>query len=427
MMKNKTKISEFRLQNGLQILVKENHRSPMAVFQILYKVGSSFEINGHTGLSHALEHMMFRGTKTHPASEFNQIVAKYGGEQNAFTTLDYTTYYEIMPVEKIATLFKYEADRMTELSLSAPSFNKEIQVIREERRLTVENNPVRFAIERLQSIAHITSPYRHPVIGWMQDLHTMTIEDLRDWYYQWYTPNNAIIVVVGDVTPDSILFLAKKYFENIKAKPLPTIPSPKEITPLGLRTVTMKIPAKVPYIILGYNVPVWLTVKNKSEIYALYLLCEILAGGNTSHFQSHLLRKQQLIMDVNFSYQPFRRLETLLSFTFIPNPDREREEVQSAIFQEIERIKNNPPSEDELERIKVQMLADEIYQQDALAYQAMEISRFMGVGISWKWIKKSYQAMQKITVEEVQSVAIKYLNKDALTILTIDPLSEGSL
>jgi len=382
------KISEFHLKNDLKIIVKENHRSPVAVFLIIYKVGSSFEIHGITGLSHALEHMMFRGTKHHSGLSFMEKIARAGGELNAYTTYDYTLYYEILPVEKLELAFRYEADRMANLLLANKDFKKEIQVVIEERRLKTDNNPLRLLMERFKSYAQVTSPYRHPIIGWMHNLQHMTVEDLSAWYRQWYQPNNAIIIVAGDVKPADILALSRNYFEPVKSGSLPSQLPPNELIPSGIKTATMKIESRLPYLLWGYNVPAWFGVKNKSDIYALLVLCEILAGSHTARFQLNLQQKQQLIMDIHYEYQPFLRGDTLMMFTFMPNPNCELEKVKEGVFHEIERIKKVPPKKKELEKVKVHLLADEIYQQDSIAHQALEMAVFEGSGISYKWIKK---------------------------------------
>ena len=222
-------VHEYHLKNGLTLLVKEDHRAPVVISEIWYKVGSSYEPNGTTGISHALEHMMFRGTGKFGPGVLEKIVSENGGEQNAFTDSDFTAYYQKFSVDKLAVSFELEADRMRNLLLRPQDFLKEIQVVMEERRMRVDDNPQEILLERLNAAAFVASPYHHPVIGWKNDLQNMTVEDLRKWYQTWYAPNNAILVVVGDVNPNLVYQLAQTYFSNLKPIILPKIKPKKEI------------------------------------------------------------------------------------------------------------------------------------------------------------------------------------------------------
>ena len=218
---NSTKVYASVLKNGMKVLVKQDKRAPIAVLQLWYRVGTSYEHEGITGLSHALEHMMFKGTKTSPSGQFEEILSENGARNNAFTSQDYTAYYEVLAKDRIEVAFKLEADRMRNLVLDADEFKKEIAVVKEERRMRTDDNPVSSMREQFNAVAFMNSPYRAPVIGWMVDLDTMRLEDLRDWYKKWYAPNNATLVVVGDVDPKNIQTLAEKYFANIAKSELP--------------------------------------------------------------------------------------------------------------------------------------------------------------------------------------------------------------
>ncbi|HDJ86948.1 MAG TPA: insulinase family protein, partial [Chromatiales bacterium] len=210
-------VHEYRLDNGLRVLVKEDHRAPVVVSQVWYKVGSGDEHGGITGISHALEHMMFQGTAKHPAGEFSRIVAANGGRENAFTGRDYTAYFQLLAKDRLPVSFELESDRMRNLSLKEADFRKEIQVVMEERRLRTDDNPQALTYERFNAAAFVSSPYHHPVIGWMDDLRNLKIGDLRAWYRRWYAPNNATLVVVGDVDPQAVLRLAERYFGPLPA------------------------------------------------------------------------------------------------------------------------------------------------------------------------------------------------------------------
>ena len=205
-------VHEYQLANGLKILVKEDHRAPVVVSQIWYKVGSSYEHSGSTGVAHVLEHMMFKGTKKHGPNEFSKIISANGGRENAFTGQDYTAYFQQLEKSRLPISFELEADRMANLNLRAEDFEKEVKVVMEERRMRTEDNPQALTYEQFAATAFVSSPYHHPIIGWMDDLEHMDVNDMRSWYKHWYAPNNATLVVAGDVDPDAVFELAKKYF-----------------------------------------------------------------------------------------------------------------------------------------------------------------------------------------------------------------------
>ncbi|HDN27541.1 MAG TPA: insulinase family protein, partial [Thioploca sp.] len=198
-------VHEFTLDNGLHLIVKEDHRAPVVVSQVWYKVGASYEQEGKTGLSHMLEHMMFKGTEKYPAGEFSRIMAVNGARENAFTGTDFTTYFQTLEKSRLSLSFEMEADRMRHLVLTEEEFAKEREVVTEERRMRVEDRPIGQTREHFKATAYQTSPYQNPIIGWMSDLKNYTLADLQAWYQRWYAPNNAIVVVVGDVEPQAVL------------------------------------------------------------------------------------------------------------------------------------------------------------------------------------------------------------------------------
>ncbi|OQX32545.1 MAG: peptidase M16, partial [Candidatus Sedimenticola endophacoides] len=217
------RVHEFTLGNGMRVIVKEDHRAPIAVSQVWYKVGASYEPDGITGVSHLLEHMMFKGTQAHPPGEFSRIVAANGGEENAFTGSDYTAYYQTLSSDRLEIAFELEADRMRNLTLLEEEFLKEVEVVKEERRLRTEDSPTSLTYEQFSAVAYRSLPYANPVIGWMNDLENMSVEDLRRWYRLWYAPNNATLVVVGDVEPRQVLELAERHFGPLAPEPVPPL------------------------------------------------------------------------------------------------------------------------------------------------------------------------------------------------------------
>src|SRR5581483_8732182 len=246
-------IHDTTLPNGLRVIVKEDHRSSVVASMVWYKVGSVDEPEGLTGISHVLEHMMFQGTQRLQPNEFSRIIAENGGRENAFTTNDYTAYFQQLEKSRLPIAFELEADRMQNLTLDESEFKKEIEVVKEERRLRTEDQPEALLYERMLSEAYRVHPYHHPVIGWMEDLRRLTIDDLRAWYRRWYCPNNAVLVVVGDVKAADVVALAQKYFGPIPARPLTRTPIPDEPPQKAERQLTVKIPAQVPSLLLGYH------------------------------------------------------------------------------------------------------------------------------------------------------------------------------
>ena len=296
----------FKLSNGLKLIVKEDHRAPVALFSIWYKVGSSYEHNGITGVSHVLEHMMFQGTKKYGPGELDKMIAKNGGEQNAMTSSDFTMYYQRLSADKLPISFRLEADRMQHLLLQQKRFDKEIQVVMEERRTRTDDSPQGITWERFKAAAFINNPYHHPVIGWMTDLTHMTLNDLQRWYNKWYTPNNAVIVVVGDVKPPQVLALASRYFGSIKSVNAPKLKPRTEVPALGQREIFIHKPAKLPLLLMGYNVPVLKTAHEQWQPYAIEVLASILSSGDSSRFMKHLVRGQQLAVSASANYSLYR-------------------------------------------------------------------------------------------------------------------------
>jgi zinc protease len=393
--------------------------------QVWYKVGSSYESNGLTGISHALEHMMFRGSKNYPGSQYDKIIAKNGGQHNAFTSQDYTAYHQFMTKEKLEICFKLEADRMHLLSLKEADFKKEISVVMEERYMSVDDDPEHRAYERFAAVAHTSSPYRHSIIGWMDDLKYLTVQDLRQWYKTWYVPNNAIIVVVGDVNHKTIYQWTKKHFSAIKPGKLPLLKPQKEILPLGMRTVTVKVPAKLPWLAFGYNTPVLPTAHKDSkwEPYALSVLSSILGLNSSSRLQKNIVRKKQIATCAYAHYIPFDRIDNLFLIGMTPVDVKKIEDCKFAILEEIENLQHKLVSEQELERVKTAWLAAKIYGKDSLYNQAHEIGALECVGLSWHEAEYSaIKHIQAITSQQVKEAAIKYLISERLTVGILEPV-----
>lgn len=415
-------VHEYQLPNGLKVLVKEDHRSPVAIAEVWYKVGSSYELPGTTGISHALEHMMFRGSKQYGAGELAKIVAENGGEQNAFTSYDFTAYYQMLDSSKLPLSFSIESDRMRNLLLRPEDFAKEIQVVMEERRMRVDDSPPSRAYERFMAEAFITNPYRHPTVGWMNDLQHMTDQDLRKWYEQWYAPNNAIVVVVGDVNPQQVYQLAEKYFGPLKPSVMPQIKPISDEKPLGERRVIVKVPAQVPLLLMGYSVPVLKTTTESWKPYALMVLSGILSAGDSSRLATNLVRGQQISVSANADYSLYGRLSTLFTFSAVPTPGYPIKQLENALLEQIKQLQLTQVSSEELARVKAQVIAGKMYQKDSIKNQAMEIGALSAVGLSWQLSENYVKQIEAITPLQVQSVAREYLIPERLTVAILEPL-----
>lgn len=419
-------VTEFQLDNGLKLLVKEDNRAPIVVTQVWYKVGGSYEHDGITGLSHALEHMMFKGTKKFPSGEFSRIISKNGGNDNAFTGPDYTAYFQTLEKSRLKISFELEADRMRYLTLPKEEFVKEIEVVKEERRWRTEDKPQAYLYEVAMATAFQSSPYRYPVIGWMQDLDNMKIEDLRAWYQKWYAPNNATLVVAGDVDPDKVFEMAKQYFGSLPAGETISVKSLQEVEQKGPKRVTVKRPAKLPYLMMAYKTPVIKPGSEKQENYdwepyALEVLAGILDGGSSARIESHLVRGTEVAAGASAGYRMISRLDNLFTLSGTPSNGKTVNELEAALRNEIKDLQTNPVTEEELQRVKAQVISSDVYEKDSVFYQAMILGTLETVGLSWRLADKYVDSVKAITAEQVMTVANKYLIDDRLTVAELDP------
>lgn len=413
---------EFMLDNGLKLIVKEDHRAPIVVSQVWYKVGSSYEHNGITGVSHVLEHMMFKGTHKFPAGEFSRIISKNGGRENAFTGRDYTAYFQQLEKSRLAVSFELEADRMTGLKLTQEEFEKEINVVMEERRLRTDDDPMAQTYEQFNAAAFINNPYHNPIIGWMNDLENMQLDDLKDWYQRWYQPNNATIVIAGDVEPKAVLTLAQRYFGHLKATPVKAIKPRKEKPQQGLRRITVKAPAELPYLMMGYKTPAITTADAPWKPYALEVLAGILDGGSSARLAKYLIRESKIAVNAGASYDGTTRQSSLLMLDGTPAKDQDIATLEQALKSQIERLRDTLVTPEELTRIKSQVISSAVYEQDSAFYQAMKIGVLETIGLNWQLDQAYVDNIRAISAEQVQAVAREYLIDDNLTIATLSPL-----
>jgi zinc protease len=415
-------VQEFKLDNGLKIVVQEDHRAPVVVSQVWYRAGALDEVNGKTGVAHVLEHMMFKGTKTVPAGKFSRLIAAAGGKENAFTAQDQTTYYQQLEKSNLPLSIKLEADRMANLNLTDEEFAKEIKVVMEERRWRTEDKPQSKVNEQFNSTIYHVHPYGRPVVGWMNDLENMTAADAREWYNTWYAPNNATLVVVGDVNAQDVLKLAKQYFGPLKPHALPARKPQVEPEQKGERRVIVKAQAKLPYVLMGFHVPSLQDADKDVDPYALEILAGVLNGNASARLNQNLVRQSQIAIDVDAGYDMVQRgRQSIFVLDGTPSEGSSVAELEAAILNEIEKIKTGGVTEEELQRVKAQVIAADVYQRDSMFYQAMQIGNLETAGFSWRILKDYPAKLQAVTAEQVQLVAKKYFNKDNLTVATLDP------
>lgn len=416
------KVYEYELDNGMNVLVQPDTRSPVVVSQVWYKVGSSYEYSGITGISHMLEHMMFKGTDDLAPGEFSELIAMNGGSENAATSKDYTWYFQTIASDRLELLMRLEAERMRDVVFSEEEFLKERDVVAEERRRRYEDNPQSVTYERFMAGAFVNSPYHHLPIGWMEDIQAYTVEDAKRWYEAWYAPNNATLVVVGDVEPGEVYRLAKKYFGPLQPSEIPELKPRNEIPQLGIRRIEVHaLRARVPYLLMGYHVPVLNTTSEPWEVYALEVLAGVLDGGESARLSRNIVRGQQLAVSAGVSYNPYSRLSDVFTFAAMPVGSVSVETLEEALRKEIEKLKSETVSVEELERVKAQVVAADVYERDSMYYQAMQLGILETVGLGWRRLEEYIPGVQAVTAEQVQAVARKYLIDRHLTVAELVP------
>lgn len=413
-------VTDVMLDNGLRVIVKEDHRAPVVVSQLWYKAGSMDEFNGTTGVAHVLEHMMFKGTEKVPDGQFSKLVAAAGGRENAFTNRDTTVYFQQLQKDKLPIALELEADRMANLQLKDEAFSKEIQVVMEERRMRTEDNPQSVVYEQLMSVAWQAHPYRRPIIGWMDDLENMSPQDARDWYGRWYAPNNATLVVAGDVKPDEVLALAKKEFGPLAKKPLPVRKPQDEPSSRGEKRITVKAPAKLPYLLMTWHVPGLRDPEKDIAPWALQVLGGVLDGNDSARLGKNIVKEQRIAVEAGASYDGLNRGPGMFMVDGTPAEGKKIAELEKALKREIERIKNEGVDEAELNRVKAQVIAADVYQRDSIFYQAMQLGELAVLGLPLDLLNTRVEKLKSVTAEQVKEAA-RLLSDDRLSVAVLDP------
>jgi len=409
------------LANGLRVIVKPDRRAPVVVSMVWYRIGSVDEQNGVTGVAHVLEHMMFKGSKTLGPGEFSRLIAAAGGRENAFTSRDYTGYFQTLHKSALPLSFRLEADRMANLVLSPEEFAKELRVVMEERRLRTDDRPQSIVYERLMAAALTAHPYRNPVIGWMSDLENLSVTDTRAFYDHWYAPNNATVVVVGDVAPAEVFALAEKYFGALPRKTLPPRKPQDEPPQLGLKRLTVKAPAEQPYVLMAYRVPGLKKPAEDWEPYALDMLESILSGNDAARLPRTLVKTDLLATSAGASYDGLGRGPAFFYLSGSPVAGRSAEQLEQGLRRELKRVVDEGVTEEELTRVKAQVIAAQVFQRDSMFFQARQIGSMEVIGLSYRDLDLYIEKLKLVTAEQVREVTRKYLIDDVLTVAYLDP------
>jgi zinc protease len=415
---------QFTLANGMTLIVQPDRRSPTAVQMVWVRVGSMDEVDGTSGVAHALEHMMFKGTKDIKPGEFSRRVAQLGGQENAFTTRDYTGYYQQIPVGSLEQIMKLESDRFAGNQWPDDEFKREIEVVKEERRLRTEDQPRALLGEQQNAAVFTASPYHRPVVGWMSDLDAMTPDDVREFHKRWYVPANAVLVVAGDVDIAQVRAMAEKYYGRIPAHAVPTRKPRIEPVQRGIRRLEFKAPAEQAYVSLAYRVPQLANIDDaNSDAWALVVLSAVLDGYAGARLDRALTQGPGRVADSAGAYSGFiGRGPQLFVLDGVPAAGKSAEVVEAALRAQIARVAKDGVGEAELARVKTQWVASETYKRDSVMAQARELGSNWVQGLPLDASERIVARLQAVTAAQVQAVAAKYFGDDQLTVATLRPL-----
>ncbi|MFQ5895444.1 MAG: M16 family metallopeptidase [Nitrospinota bacterium] len=409
-------VSEHHLQNGIKVLLLEDHRAPVVVFQVWYRVGSRHERQGMTGMSHLLEHMMFKGTRRFGAKVFSNLIQRNGGSHNAFTSRDYTAYFERMASDRVELAMELEADRMMNLVLDPKELELERQVVLEERRTRTEDNPLGALYEEVHATAFRLHPYRNPIIGWPADLRAITVESMRRFYRRYYHPAHATIVAVGDFKTPQMLSLIRKHFGLLQPDPAPSPPRVQEPPPRGERRVELVREARLPALMLAYRVPNY----RSPSAYALDVLAEVLAGGESSRLVQRLVYREGIALGVDADNDLLAHDPSLFTLTARISRRGTPERVEKAIEEELARIAREGVGAEELSRTKRRMEAELVFAMDSHFYRAMLLGRADAAG-DWRLIQSYLRRIAAVTSEDVRRAAARHLRRENRTVGILRP------
>ena len=406
------KITDFTLPNGLQVVVIPDHRAPVVTHMIWYKVGSADETPGKSGLAHFLEHLMFKGTAKNPSGRFSQVVATIGGQENAFTSSDYTGYFQRVPREELKAMMEFEADRMTGLELSDEVVRPELLVVLEEQNMRVANNPGARLGEQMEAALYLNHPYGRPVIGWRHEIEQLDRAGALDFYRRFYSPNNAILVVAGDVTPDEVRKLAEETYGKVPrvADIKPRI-RPQEPVQEAPRTVTLADPRVTQPSVSRYYLVPSSTTARPGETEALDVLAHVLGRGSNSRLYQTLVVDKGIAVNAGANYDGTAVDATRLSVYGTPKPGTSLPQLEAAIDAVLAEVIENGVTADELERAKNRMIADAVYANDNQRMMAQWYGSALATGATVDQVRTWPDRMRAVNADAVREAARRWLDK----------------
>ena len=414
----------FTLKNGMQVVVVSNHRAPVVTQMVYYRVGAADEVDGKTGLAHFLEHLMFKGTKTHPAGAFSALVARNGGTENAFTSADYTGYFQTVAADRLELVMEMEADRMTNLILSPEEIEPERHVVLEERAYRVDNRPGARLSEHVNAALFMNHPYRRPVIGFDQEIRGLTVEDIRAFYKKWYGPDNAILIVAGDITAEKVRPRAEKYFGVIPAADIGPRVRPQEPVQHAARTVTLKDDrVRQPSWSRTFLAPSH-TSGETQHGYPLEVLSQILSGGRTGRLYKSLVTERKLALSVGASYDGDALGPATFGFSGSPRPGVSLETLADAIVAEVALVLKEGVTQEELERARRQLEDSAAYARDSDRQGARALGSALAIGRTVDDVESWPERIRAVTVEQVNAAARAVFRDEASVTAFLLPTKE---
>jgi len=411
------RVHEYILGNGMKVLLLEDHKAPVGVLQVWYRVGSRNEQVGKTGLSHVLEHMMFKGTEKFGPEEYSRIIQRNGGNENAFTAEDMTTYFATLASDRLGIAIELEADRMHNLQFAEEQFTPELDVVMEERRLRMDNTPTSALFETLSAVAYAAHPYQWPVIGWMNDLRLATRADALAYYKEHYSPGNAFAVVVGDFDTNAMLGMLEKFFGAVPRRPAPPPVLAVEPEQQGERRTILRRPAHLPFVAIAYHVP----NLRSPDAHALEVLSEVLAGGKSARLYQDLVYERRLARSAAASYNMTSADPSLFYLYGQPLPGKPIATLEKELLAHVERLRTGSVTEAELTKAKNGIEAGFILAQDSLFYQGMLLGQYE-IADSWKALDTYLPGVRAVTAADLRRVANSYLTADNRTVGVLEAL-----
>ncbi len=417
---------QFTLANGVTLIVKPDRRAPTAVHMLWLRVGSMDEVDGTSGVAHLLEHMMFKGTPAVKAGDFSRRVAALGGRENAFTDKDYTGYYQQIPASRLEEVMQLEADRFANNQWPDEEFAKELEVVKEERRMRTEDSPRALVQEALDATVFMASGYRRPVVGWMSDLDAMTPADARDFYRRWYVPANAAVVVAGDVDVGQVRLLAEMYYGSLPTRTVPVRKPRVEPVQVGIRRLDFKAPAEQAYIALAFKVPALqslvATEPDDQDALALTVLAAVLDGYSGARLERALTQGENRVADsAGADNGLWGRGPQLFTLEGVPAQGKTAAQVEAALREQVARVAREGVSEVELQRVKTQWVASAVYKRDSVFNQARELGTHWVQGLPLDADDQLIARLRAVTAEQVKAVAARYFGDDHLTVAVLLP------